>query len=101
MNSPPKSDVLHKICFIRLSICHSKVCTFHLIACFPNGVAVDDTFPGGQSTIVRGSFFFRFFKSHTLQDVLSAALDSGLALSAITIFFTYVRPQARDILRPD
>lgn len=41
-----------------------------------------------KGTIFRLLFWF----AHALLDVLSAALDSGLALSVITIFFTYVPP---------
>lgn len=58
---------------------------------FLTGSITDDIFLGGQNSIVRHpvSPIVLWF-AHALLDVLSAALDAGLALSVITIFFVYV-----------
>lgn len=57
---------------------------------FLNGRITDDVFLGGPNTIVRNPFFTNCsLFVHALLDVLSAALDAGLALSIITIFFAY------------
>ena len=54
-----------------------------------NEYVADDIFLGGQSTTVRAWFSFVCLVCSLSRclDVLSAALDAGLALSVVTIFF--------------
>lgn len=66
------------------------MCLGRSLASSSNTLSEDTISPGGRNiTVSFPSERFEYWQLNNVLDILSAALDSGVAVSAVVIFFTY------------